>query len=57
MSNFECRYFRGNLGDQNNGESDKFNRSDIYHLTSPDGGKKYNGQTGRSFLKRYNEHL
>ena len=35
---------------------DKFTRSGVYKLTSPDCGKAYVGQTGRDFFTRYNEH-
>ena len=36
---------------------DKCDRSDIYQLTCPDCREKDTGQTGRSFRKRYTEHL
>ena len=57
MSNLSVDISEEILANKNNGESDKFNRSGIYQLTCPDGGKKHTGQTGRSFRKRYNEHL
>jgi hypothetical protein len=36
---------------------DNLNKSGIYQLTCPDCSMKYIGQTGRSFRKRYQEHL
>jgi hypothetical protein len=39
------------------GAIDKFDRSCIYQLTCPDCSEKYTGQDGRSFRKRYKEHL
>jgi hypothetical protein len=36
---------------------EKFNRNGIHQLASPECGKKYAGQTGRSFHKGCNEHL
>jgi len=39
------------------GGVEKFSRSGVHQLTHPEGGKKYAGQTGRSFDKRHNEHL
>jgi hypothetical protein len=57
MLNLSVDISEENLVNKNNGESYKFNRSSIYQLTCPDGSKKYTGQTGRSFHKRYNEHL
>ena len=42
---------------KNMGETDKLNRTGIYQLTCPDCGKKYTGQTGRSFRKRCDEHF
>ena len=35
---------------------DKYTRSEAYKLTCPDCHKAYVGQTGRSFLERFNEH-
>ena len=38
-------------------EIDIYSRSGIYKLNCQDCGKKYVGQTGRSFTKRFKEHL
>jgi len=35
----------------------QYERSGVYYLTCPDCHKKYVGQTGRSFHKRYKEHF
>jgi hypothetical protein len=45
------------LACRNRSETDQFSRSGIYCLMCADCGQKYLGQTGRTFLKRYNEHL
>jgi hypothetical protein len=37
--------------------TNKFNKSGIYQLICPDCNMKYIGQTGRSFLTRYQEHF
>lgn len=42
---------------KNVGGVKKFYRSSVHKFTCPDCGKKYAGQTGRSFHKRCNEHL
>jgi transposase-like protein len=36
---------------------EQYERSGVYQLTCPDCNKKYIGQTGRSFHKRYQEHF
>jgi hypothetical protein len=36
---------------------DIHNKSGVYQLTCPDCNMKYIGQTGRSFQKRYQEHM
>jgi hypothetical protein len=36
---------------------EKCNRNGVHQLTCPERGKKYAGQTGRSFHKSCNEHL
>jgi hypothetical protein len=36
---------------------DNLNNSGIYQLTCPDCNMRYIGQTGRSFYKRYREHM
>jgi transposase-like protein len=41
----------------NKNHNNYYNRSGIYQLTCPDCNKKYVGQTGRSFHKRFQEHL
>jgi len=36
--------------------SDKYAQSGMYKMTCPDCNKAYMGQTGRSFILRFNEH-
>jgi hypothetical protein len=57
MSKLRVKILEEVLMNENNDESDKFNRSGIYQLTCPDGGKQYIGQTDRLFRKWYNEPL
>ena len=45
------------LVDENRSKIEKFSKNGVYQLTCRDCGKKYNGQTDRSFQNRYNEHL
>jgi len=41
---------------QKHHKMDKYTHSGVYKLTCPDCNKAYVGQTGKSFLARYNEH-
>jgi hypothetical protein len=45
------------LACRNRSETDQFSRSGICCLMCADCGQEYSGQTGRTFRKRYNEHL
>jgi hypothetical protein len=38
-------------------DESKYNRSGIYQLSYPDCGKKYTGQTSKSFHERYEENF
>ena len=50
MSNLSVDISEEIAVNKNYGESDKFNRSDIYQLTCPDDRKKYTGQTGTGIM-------